>query len=236
MIRNTLGLISIFALAVIAFMYLRATDSKTPIVKPQPTQTQNVGKSYDAGTYFDWQLDDSQLGKDLHPWISVPLLQKRSDRFLRKLVRKTRWKADHVIVDLRTTVYWSDGRNFEAQHVLDAFERAKSTIPNDAGKIREFIEKASLRPEGKHRIILTGLTDPNSVNELLASRYLRPIRGDLIREIKGWQVSLGPYSLKDTTKTTVPVPGSIELKANPYYYESLATGTKEIPTEKYFSH
>lgn len=150
----------------------------------------------------------------------------------------TKWESDKAAkkwtFELRQGVKWSDGVEFEAKHVVDAWERLlnpktaaeyayflfgiKNAQAYNEGKIKDFSE-VGIKADGKNKIVVDLHTPMSFFPSLLVHHSTHPMRIDVVaKHGDAWTkpgnlVSLGAYKLKDWAHDE-----AILLERNDEYY------------------
>jgi oligopeptide transport system substrate-binding protein len=133
----------------------------------------------------------------------------------------SKWESDKAAkkwtIDLKQGVKWTDGVEFEAQHVIDAWERLlnphtaseyayflfgiKNAQAYNEGKIKDF-SQVGVKADGKYKVIVELHTPMSFFPSLLVHHSTHPMRVDVVaKHGDAWTkpgnlVSLGAYKLK----------------------------------------
>lgn len=134
----------------------------------------------------------------------------------------TKWESDKAAkkwtFELRQGVKWTDGVEFEAQHVIDGWERLlnpktaaeyayflfniKNAKAYNEGKIKDF-SQVGVKADGKHKLVIELDSSVSFFPSMLVHHSTFPIRKDVIAKHgakwtePGNIVTLGAYNLKE---------------------------------------
>lgn len=150
----------------------------------------------------------------------------------------TKWESDKAAkkwtFHLREGVFWTDGVEFEAQQVVDAWERLlnantaseyayflfgiKNAQAYSQGKIKDF-SQVGVHADGKYKLLVELHTPMSFFPSLLVHHSTHPMRVDIVKKFGDrWTapqniVTLGAYTLKEWDHDE-----AILLKRNEGYY------------------
>lgn len=150
----------------------------------------------------------------------------------------TKWESDKSATkwtfELRPDVKWTDGVEFEAKQIVDAWERLlnpktageyayflfgiKNAQDYNSGKLKDF-SKVGVKADGKYKVVVELNSPMSFFPSLLAHHSTFPIRLDVVKKFgEAWVnpgnlVSLGAFRLKEWSHDE-----AILLERNDNYY------------------
>lgn len=184
-----------------------------------------------AGDYYDWQLSQEALAERIRPLVAESVQRRLGPQaFAFQLATKIEDKDGKAEICLREAAYWSDGVALEAMHVIDAARRLKAADPAKLSEDgQRWAAAVAVEPISKSCFSVTGHAGRADLDSLLSSRYLTPVRQDLIDGSgpDAWLTTLGAYRLS-RLETEITPGGSLLLIPNPRYYRGVVTEDKKI--------
>lgn len=205
------------------------------------TRPQDNGGAIEAelalSKFYDWNLASGPIAEEARSLTTEHLVDLGSDgRYIYRLAKSVDAKGDTTRVVLKDGIYWTDQVQLIADHVADAWERAAKGMRDDilhpSDDERVWLGKASLKVIGKLELEVTGYGSAEALTKLLRSRYVIPIRKDLLdipeTADQAWLTTIGRYRLAALPPPSLPKNSTLEFVPNPTYYRGVANETVKV--------
>jgi ABC-type transport system substrate-binding protein len=236
LVKNPYVLAAVIIL-VVAFLGLFIHFKGGYFTKIEQPQAADEVRPKRAFSVFDWQFGEGDLSAAIRPNVSERLLEIFPDGMvMNRLATSVHVDVEsHVTkVEIRDGVYWSDGTQLIADHVVAAIARAQTELRRlpDSPLVKEnpWLRKVHAESKGKFAIEISGTEDAVFVNKMLASHLVSPIfrvaGGDPLASEFRWDVVLGKYAPTDATD---PSAVKVTLRPNLYYYRGIAKEAITLP-------
>jgi ABC-type oligopeptide transport system substrate-binding subunit len=197
--------------------------------------------------FLDWNLTpEGPLADEARTLMTERLIDIGPEgRYIFRLANKVEPKSsdpEHTTtVTVKNNIYWSDQVQLTAQQFADAWERFRShakdnpeAIPTD--DIRRWISRINLKVIDKFSFEITGHMDKNDLTNILRSRYLIPVRLDLLESEQNsgtaWLTTIGRYRLQALPPESATTSTELEFVPNPAYYRGVARETIKVAVGK----
>lgn len=212
--------------------------------KDVPSEVETQRK---LAAFLDWNLTpEGPLADEARTLMTERLVDVgRDGRYIYRLagsVEHDQADPDHIArVQIKDNIYWSDQTQLTAQHFVDAWERYKSHGKNnpeimDAEGTRRWMARVSIKATDKLQLELSGFDSKEDLTGILRSRYLIPVRMDLIKADEGgekaWLTTIGRYRLQGLPPEQISASSELEFTPNPMYYRGAASETVRVAIGK----
>ena len=215
----------------------------------KPTVTQPTETGTKIASFLDWNLTPSgPIADEARTLQTERLIDVGSDgRYIYRLAASVEKTADSgdanitAIVKVKDSVYWSDQSQLTAQQFADAWMRYCNAIREnpeqmDADGSGLWVRNVSVKATEKLTLEISGLANQDDLTNFVRSRFLLPIRKDLIdgpdTAATAWLVTIGRYHLAAMPPETVISSSELEFVPNPSYYRGAASETVKVAIGK----
>lgn len=222
------------ATALLVVLFLVRGGSERP---PAPVEDVRLSEA------FDWNLaKPGPLADEARTLTTERLFDLGSDgRYIYRLGAALNVDGAVAKVVLKDGVYWTDQVQLTADHVVDAWQRLRDRATQDPSLVddpveRKWLQNVVVKPTGKLEFELTGYGTVEELSRLVRSRFLIPVRKDLLEKEGGaetaWLVTIGRYRLAAPPPATLPSTSYVEFVPNPSYYRGAASETVKVALAK----
>jgi ABC-type transport system substrate-binding protein len=216
----------------------------------KPSKVENDAETATKiASFLDWNLTPAgPIADEARTLQTERLVDVGSDgRYIYRLAASVEKDKDSgetdikAIVKIKDSIYWSDQAQLTAQQFVDAWQRYKDWAranPElmDVDGSGPWVKNLSVSAPEKLTLEITGLANQDDITNFVRSRFLLPIRKDLLdapdTAATAWLVTIGRYHLAALPPETVTSSSELEFVPNPSYYRGAASETVKVAIGK----